>query len=124
MCCLKHINSRPPIFSDNPPTVYPDPNLPDNKLVPGDIWYDTSDDAVVLSSTCGMAMSGLKMLVMVSRLLATLPLAVQPTDVAEDPDVVARLRTREERERTLMQSDLNNETFYSLFNQRRKTNAW
>ena len=39
------LNVRPPIFSDNPPTVYPDPNLPDNKLVPGDIWYDTSDDA-------------------------------------------------------------------------------
>ena len=39
------LNSRPPIFSDNPPTVYPDPNLPDNSLIPGDIWYDTSDDA-------------------------------------------------------------------------------
>ena len=25
--------------------MYPDPNLPDNSLIPGDIWYDTSDDA-------------------------------------------------------------------------------
>ena len=51
------------------------------------------------------------MLVKVSRLQTTLPLAVQPTDVAEDPDVVARLRTREDENGTLMQSDLNNETF-------------
>ena len=28
------LNRRPPIFSDNPPTVYPDPNLPDNSLIP------------------------------------------------------------------------------------------
>ena len=49
----------------------------------------------------------------------TLPLAVQPTDVAEDPEVVARLRTREDENGTLMQSDLNNELFYTLFNQRR-----
>ena len=43
------------------------------------------------------------MVVKLSRLLATLPLAVQPTDVAEDPDVVARLRTREDENGTLMQ---------------------
>ena len=38
-------NQRPPIFSDNEPTVYPDPNLPDNSLIAGDVWYDTSDEA-------------------------------------------------------------------------------
>ena len=36
-------NRRPPIFSDTPPTVYPDTELPDDSLIPGDIWYDTSN---------------------------------------------------------------------------------
>ena len=36
-------NSRPPIFSPNEPTEYPGDNLVDNKLVAGDIWYDTTD---------------------------------------------------------------------------------
>ena len=36
-------NVRPPIFSPDEPTVYPGDNLVDNKLVVGDIWYDTTD---------------------------------------------------------------------------------
>ena len=113
------INSRPPIFSDNPPTVYPDPNLPDNKLVPGDIWYDTSDDAVGAVKYVWDGSAWIKDAGDGFQTSATLPLAVQPTDVVEDPEVVARLRAREEQ-KTLMQSDLNEETFYSLFNQKRK----
>jgi len=36
--------NRPPIYSDTEPTEHPDFSAPDNQLVVGDIWYDTSDD--------------------------------------------------------------------------------
>ena len=35
--------SRAPIFSDQPPTEHPDFQAPDNELITGDIWIDTTD---------------------------------------------------------------------------------
>ena len=35
--------SRSPIFSDTEPTVHPDFTAPDNNLLAGDVWFDTTD---------------------------------------------------------------------------------
>ena len=37
------VSARSPIFSNTEPTVHPDFTAPDNGLVAGDIWYDTTD---------------------------------------------------------------------------------
>jgi hypothetical protein len=35
--------NRPPVFSDTEPTVHPDFTAPDNNLLAGDVWFDTTD---------------------------------------------------------------------------------
>ena len=83
------LNSRPPIFSDREPTVYPDPNLPDNKLIPGDIWYDTSDDAGAVKYVWD-GNQWIKDAGEGFQTSATLPLAIQPDDLPADPEAVTK----------------------------------
>ena len=42
----EHLGARFPIFSDNPPTLHPDYEAPDNILKLGDIWIKESDKQV------------------------------------------------------------------------------
>ena len=91
--------------------------LPDNSLIPGDIWYDTSDDLGVVKYVWD-GNQWIKDLVKVSRLLVHCGWLCNLLTLQKILMWSARLRTREDENGTLMQSDLNNETFSTLFNQR------
>ena len=110
---------RPAIFAK--PTVHPDYIAPDNALIPGDIWYDTADNQSRHIYDGDNWLDYPEPENQASfQTTATLPLANQPDDIAEDPDLRSRLAAKLVEKGTLMQSDLNEETLFTLFNQRRK----
>ena len=110
---------RSPIFSDVEPTSHPDYVGVESQLIVGDVWYDTSDADIiryVWDGTSWVVYSDAGSL----QTSTTLPLGNQPSDTVPDPDSLARLHRKEREDGLLMQSDLNYEQFYTLFNQRRK----